>query len=81
MCIKAEDNLGWTIADELKYHGDYVDGVFFDRIVICQPHGLTETIYTLENANLDLGVLLLEAFGDEFIKVIDVDAKRIFTLD
>jgi len=80
MYIKAEDNIGWTIKDELQYNGDYVDGVFFDRIVISRPNSLSDKIYTSEDGGFDLGVILKDAFGNEFIKVIDVDNKRIFCL-
>lgn len=80
MYIKAEDNDGWTIGDELKYNGDHIDGVFFDKIVIYHPHSLSQTMYTNNDHSLDLGVILREAFGDEFIKVSDIDGKRIFYL-
>jgi len=80
MYIKAEDNEGWTIGDELKYNGDYVDGVYFNRIEINFSDRLDNAIYNIENANQDLGKILLEAFGDNFIKVVDIDARRIFTL-
>lgn len=80
MFIKAEDNNGWTIADEFQYNGDYVDGVFFDRIVISRPNSLSDIIYTPKDGGFDLGVILKDAFGDEFIKVVDVDNKRIFCL-
>ncbi|MEA1961893.1 MAG: hypothetical protein U9N81_11605 [Bacillota bacterium] len=80
MCIKAEDNFGFTIADDLNFFGDHVDGIYFDRIDIYPPFGLTHKTYTINDGSFDLGVLLLETFGDEFIQVIDTGGKRIYKL-
>lgn len=80
MYIKAEDNIGWTVGDELKYNGDYIDGVYFNRIEINIPDKLDSDLYTIDDKNLDLGHLLYEVFGDQYIKVVDVDTRRIFTL-
>jgi len=80
MYIKAEDNEGWTIGDELKYNGDHVDGVYFNRIEINIPDKLDSGFYNIDKADLDLGKLLHDAFGDQYIRVVDVDTKRIFTL-
>ncbi|MGE5403318.1 MAG: hypothetical protein ACM3PP_00060 [Candidatus Saccharibacteria bacterium] len=80
MFIKAEDNEGWTIADELKYNGDHIDGVYFNRIEINIPGRLDNEVYTIDDGKLDLGTILKEAFGDSYIQVVDVDSRRIFRL-
>jgi len=79
MYIKAEDNDGWTIADEFAFHSN-VDDVYFEKIEIDPPYGLNIKTYTIEDGDFDLGKLLREAFGDQYIKVIDRDKTRIFKL-
>ena len=79
MYIKAEDNDGWTIADEFAFHSN-VDDIFFEKIQIYPPYGLKIKTYNIEDGNLDLGKLLHEAFGDQDIKIIDRDKTRIFKL-
>lgn len=81
MYIKAEDNNNWTIADELKYHGDWIDGIYFDTIEICYSYDLRKSdFYTIEQGYLNLGKILFEAFGEAEIAVIDTGKRRVFCL-
>jgi len=78
--IKAKNYKDLTIADELTSQGEWVDGVMygFDEIEISYNDMRKSDFYTSEQGHLNLGKILYDAFGENDIKIIDTETKRIF---